>query len=40
MFIGEYPELPPDLIEALRGSRAEVESQEIDWDTAIRVWFP
>ena len=40
MFIGEYPEIPPDIIEVLRANTAyRVPAvQEIDWDRALKMW--
>lgn len=40
MFIGEYPDIPPDVIESLRANSVVRHSavQEIDWDQALKMW--
>lgn len=41
MFIGEYPDIPPEIIEVLRANiayRAPAVVDEIDWDQALKMW--
>lgn len=39
VFIGEYPDIPPDIIEALKTTTASrLGAQEIDWDQALKMW--
>ena len=40
MFIGEYPDIPPDVIESLRANSVvhHPPVQEMDWDQALKMW--
>lgn len=39
MFIGEYPDIPPEVIDSLRAeTAAQPVVREIDWRQALEMW--